>query len=158
MEIKNIQDIANLDDIRLMFAVRKNMGKGKENYISDLEITTKDHKTTFFENVSLREVLFHLGESVKSAEEMEVIDKYIYEYKKCVLAKEGFDVDFNNPGCLVYQIPGVKSKLQKEFQLGFGGGFRRYETLEELFNDAKEHKSSKRFEKVIKNSLYGTTL
>ena len=147
-----------MDDISLMFAVRKNMGKGKENYISDLEITTKDGKTTCLKNVSLREVLFCLGEAVMSAEDMEVINKYIYEFKKCILAKEGFDVDFNNPGYMEYQIPGIDSKLKKEFQLDFGGGYRRYETLEKLYNDAKEHKSSKRFERVVKNSLYGTSL
>lgn len=152
MEIKKIQDIAKLDNIALQFAVSKNMGEGDQNYNSDVVVTTKDWKTVSLSNISLRDALFCLGEAVLSAEDMEIINKYVYECKKCL---ERGNVDFNCPGYIEYHYSRVG---RKEFYLDFGGGYRKYQTLDELYKDAKEHKASKKFERVVNNALYGYEL
>ena len=152
MEIKKIQDIENLDDITLQFAVSKNMGEGDQNYNSDVKITTKDWKTVSLSNISLRDALFCLGEAVLSAEDMDMINKYVYECKKCL---EKDNIDFNCPGYIEYHYSRAGIK---EFHLDFGGGYRKYKSLEELFKDAIEHKASKKFERVVDSVIYGFEL
>ena len=137
MEIKHIKDVANLDDVVLTFEVRRVVEDGKTAYVSDVEIRTADGKETRLENVSLRELFFYLGQAVLSAEDMECVDKYIYEYNKLSLARRGATIDPEDPGYISYCIPRKNSEAKAEFRMHTRDGYTKYKSFDELYEDAK---------------------
>lgn len=154
MEIKHIKDGANLDNMILTFAVRKVNEDGKTTYVSDVEITTADWKKTRLKNVSLRDTLYHFGQAVLSSEDMEYVDKYIYEYNKIYMAGRGTRINPDCPGYLSYHIPRKNIDTEKEFHLHTGDGYRNYKSFDELYKDAKKNATNKTYENAMRDLMF----
>ena len=154
MKINDIKEIAGLDDISIHLAVRQESKDGKTVYVSDATITTRDWEKSHLENVSLRDVLFNLGKAVLSAEDMAIVDKYIYEYNKIDIARRGGLADLLAPGYLSYIIPRKAPDAKDEFQLHFSNGYSRYHTLEELYRDAKTSAVNKTLANAVRSLMF----
>lgn len=148
MEIKSLQDIADLEDVEFVFAIRKSEGKSKVKYVSDLEIR-KDRKSYRLNNVMLKDVLFARGEKVLEAKAMDAINKYAFECNKYVMGNAGFRFNEEEPGYLVYNVPGPNSKLEKSFDIWMGGSSYIYKSLDGLHADAKSHITSRRYSRLL---------
>ena len=145
MEMKSIEEIKDIKNATIGFAVRKIGDKKNIKYVADVKIQTPERKNLIIKNTSIREVLYYLGEAILNQEDMDAISQYVYEYNKWLLLEGGEDVDLDWPGYMDYGSVFGK----KEIHLNNCLGYVKYYYLKDMAEDAHHHIASKRFEEAL---------